>query len=72
MVADAAGVAGDHVLDVRGRHAGPLHDRPQELLAQCLNAIEQRTGVNSTEIEDVIAGNASGIGDHGADIARLA
>ena len=27
---------------------------------------------DSTEIEDVIAGNASGIGDHGADIARLA
>ncbi|MFI5293313.1 MAG: acetyl-CoA C-acyltransferase, partial [Candidatus Limnocylindrales bacterium] len=32
----------------------------------------QRTGVPSTDIEDVIAGNASGIGDHGADIARLA
>jgi acetyl-CoA C-acetyltransferase len=57
----------------KGRKNGALHHiHPQELLAQCLNAVVQSTGVQSTEIEDVIAGNASGSGDHGADIARLA
>ncbi len=57
----------------KGKQNGALHHvHPQELLAQCLQAVVQRTGVPTTEIEDVIAGNASGIGDHGADIARLA
>ena len=57
----------------KGRKNGALHHiHPQELLAQCLNALVGRTGVPTTDIEDVIAGNASGVGDHGADIARLA
>ena len=57
----------------KGKKNGALHHiHPQELLAQCLNAIVQRTGVDSTEIDDVIVGNGSGIGDHGADIARMA
>ncbi len=57
----------------KGRKNGALHHiHPQELLAQCLNAVVERTGVPTTEIDDVIAGNASGVGDHGADIARLA
>ncbi len=57
----------------KGRKNGALHHiHPQELLAQCLNAVVERTGVPTTDIEDVIAGNASGVGDHGADIARLA
>lgn len=57
----------------KGRKNGALHHiHPQELLAQCLRSLVQRTGVDTTQIEDVIAGNASGVGDHGADIARLA
>jgi acetyl-CoA C-acetyltransferase len=57
----------------KGKPNGALHHiHPQDLLAQCLNALVQRTGVPTTEIEDVIAGNAAGVGDHGADIARLA
>ena len=57
----------------KGRSSGALHHlHPQELLGQCLQALAARTGVDPAEIEDVIAGNASGIGDHGADIARLA
>lgn len=57
----------------KGRQNGALHHiHPQELLAQCLQALVRRTGVDTTQIEDVIAGNASGVGDHGADVARLA
>src|SRR3954463_16365479 len=57
----------------KGKQNGALHHiHPQELLAQCLNTLVQRTGVPTADIEDVIAGNASGVGDHGADIARLA
>ena len=36
VVADAAGVAGDDVLDLRRRHAGPLHHRLQALRQQLL------------------------------------
>ncbi|MET0146374.1 MAG: acetyl-CoA C-acetyltransferase [Ilumatobacteraceae bacterium] len=57
----------------KGRANGALHHiHPQELLAQCLNAVVGRTGVATTDIEDVITGNAAGVGDHGGDIARLA
>ncbi len=57
----------------KGRANGALHHiHPQELLAQCLNAVVARAGVPTTDVEDVIAGNAAGVGDHGADIARLA
>src|SRR4029079_1148705 len=57
----------------KGRKNGALHHiHPQELLAQSLKTVVERTGVPTTDIEDVIAGNASGVGDHGADIARLA
>ena len=57
----------------KGRKNGALHHiHPQELLAQSLKTLVDRTGVPTTDIEDVIAGNDSGVGDHGADIARLA
>ncbi|MFV0306243.1 MAG: acetyl-CoA C-acetyltransferase [Desertimonas sp.] len=57
----------------KGRSSGSLHHiHPQELLAQCLQGLSQRTGIDPSDVDDVVVGNASGVGDHGADIARLA
>jgi acetyl-CoA C-acetyltransferase len=57
----------------RGKSSGALHHlHPQELLAQTLNALVERTGVNPARVEDVIVGNAEFAGDHGACIGRLA
>ncbi|MCV7369017.1 acetyl-CoA acetyltransferase [Mycolicibacterium duvalii] len=57
----------------RGRPDGALHQcHPQDLLAQCLQALATRSGVDPVDVEDVIAGNGILSGDHGDDIARLA
>jgi acetyl-CoA C-acetyltransferase len=44
---------------------------PQELLAQCLNAVKDRTGIDPHDVEDVVAGCVSGNGEQGACIARM-
>ena len=57
----------------RGRPSGALHEtHPQELLAQILNALVGRTGVDPGEIDDVLIGNASNRDDHGMVIGRMA
>lgn len=57
----------------KGRLTGGLHGvHPQELLAQCLRALRDRTAIDPLAVEDVIVGNVSGIGDHAACIGRLA
>ncbi len=57
----------------KGKSNGSLHHiHPQELLAQTLNALEQRTGIDSGDVDDVIIGNGNPAGDHGACIARMA
>jgi acetyl-CoA C-acetyltransferase len=45
---------------------------PQELLAQCLNAVRDRTGIDPQDVEDVVAGCVSAAGEQGACIARMA
>ena len=56
----------------KGRSDGGLHNcHPQDLLAQCLQALVSRSGINPADVEDVIAGNGILSGDHGDDIARL-
>jgi len=45
---------------------------PQELLAQVLNALRDRNGVDPNDIEDVVAGCVSAVGEQGACIARMA
>jgi acetyl-CoA C-acetyltransferase len=56
----------------KGRPDGALHEvHPQALLAQCLLALEARSGFDPAEVEDVIAGNGILSGDHDA-IGRLA
>ena len=56
----------------RGKESGSLHDiHPQELLAQVLNALVDRVGVDRAAVEDVIIGNNSNVGDHGNVIGRM-
>ncbi len=45
---------------------------PQELLAQCLNAIQKRSGIDSRDVDDVVAGCVTSTGEQGACIARMA
>jgi acetyl-CoA C-acetyltransferase len=45
---------------------------PQELLAQALQELVRRTGVNPQELEDVIAGCVSEVKEQGANVARNA
>lgn len=51
----------------KGALAG-LH--PQELLAQTLTALAGRTGIDPAQVEDVVAGCVSQVGEQGANIAR--
>jgi acetyl-CoA C-acetyltransferase len=48
------------------------HVHPQELLAQTLNALADRTGIDRAEVEDVVVGCVSQAGEQGANIARNA
>ncbi len=45
---------------------------PQELLAQALNRVIQRSGVPPGEVDDVVIGCVSQVGEQGANIARNA
>jgi acetyl-CoA C-acetyltransferase len=45
---------------------------PQELLAQALEGLAGRTGIDRAEIDDVVAGCVSQAGEQGANIARNA
>src|SRR5262245_54913319 len=45
---------------------------PQELLAQTLEALAVRTGIDRAEVDDVVAGCVSQAGEQGANIARNA
>jgi len=57
----------------KGKPTGALHHvHPQELLAQVLRALAERTGIDPADVDDVVIGNADQRDDHGDDIARLA
>ncbi|MEE2664413.1 MAG: acetyl-CoA C-acetyltransferase [Myxococcota bacterium] len=45
---------------------------PQELLAQCLNALQDRSGFEPADVEDVVAGIVSAVKDQGGCLARMA
>ncbi len=56
----------------KGKPTGALHHvHPQELLARCLNALIERTGVDPAAVEDVIVGNGNSVGDQDHCIGRL-
>jgi acetyl-CoA acyltransferase len=57
----------------RGRAGGALHDiHPVDLLAATLKGVTARAGVDPCQVEDVIAGCVSAVGEQGTNIARLA
>lgn len=57
----------------KGKKNGALHEvHPQRILAQVLNALRDRHGFETSEVDDVIMGCGSGSGDHAMDIARMA
>src|SRR5262249_14641299 len=43
---------------------------PQELLAQTLNRLAERSGLRKDDVEDVVVGCVSEVGEQGANIAR--
>ena len=45
---------------------------PQELLAQTLGRLAERTGMDTAEVEDVVVGAVSQVGEQGGNIARNA
>lgn len=45
---------------------------PQELLAQTLNQLAVRTGIDLREVDDVVIGTVSQAGEQGANLARNA
>jgi acetyl-CoA C-acetyltransferase len=65
----------DAVRSPRGRgkkETGALSGiHPQELMAQSLNAIVDRTGIDPRDVEDVVVGCVSQAGEQGGCIARM-
>jgi acetyl-CoA C-acetyltransferase len=56
----------------KGKSNGSLHHiHPQEILAQTLNALADRTGIDTADVDDVIMGNGNPAGDHGGCIGRM-
>lgn len=66
----------DIVRTPRGRGKmgkGALNNiHPHELLAQTLNHLAERSGINKSDVDDVVIGCVSQAGEQGGDIARMA
>ena len=57
----------------KGKENGALHNvHPQRILAQVLNALRDRNGFDTADVDDVVMGCGAGSGDHSIDIARMA
>jgi len=57
----------------KGKESGALHNvHPQRILAQVLNALRDRNGLDTSLVDDVVMGCGAGSGDHSMDIARMA
>ncbi|MDQ4419380.1 acetyl-CoA C-acetyltransferase [Sphingobium sp. DEHP117] len=57
----------------KGKSDGALHEiTPIELATQVLRAIPERTGIDTVDVDDVILGCVTPVGEQGADIARVA
>lgn len=57
----------------KGKQSGGLHEvHPQRVLAQVLEVLRDRNGLDTSDVDDVIMGCGSGSGDHSMDIARMA
>ncbi|MFT7579877.1 MAG: acetyl-CoA C-acetyltransferase [Myxococcota bacterium] len=57
----------------KGKNTGSLYTvRPVDLLASALIALRDRTGLDTSEVDDVVIGCVTQTGDQGACIARFA
>ncbi|MFZ5482306.1 MAG: acetyl-CoA C-acetyltransferase [Myxococcota bacterium] len=57
----------------RGKESGSLYaTKPLELLTNTLNALRERNGLDTREVDDVVLGCVTQAGDQGACIARIA
>ena len=57
----------------KGKSSGRLHEtHPQELLATCLKALEARVGFDPKEVEDVVCGCVSEVGEQAGAMGRYA
>ena len=57
----------------KGKVDGSLHEiTPIQLATQVLDAIRDRNGLDTADVDDVILGCVSPVGEQGTDIARLA
>ena len=57
----------------KGKSDGALHEIPPiELATQILRSIPARTGIDTADVDDVILGCVTPVGEQGADIARVA
>ena len=57
----------------KGKKDGSLHQvTPVHLVGTCLTALQQRNGLDTALVDDVVLGCVTPIGEQGADIARTA
>ena len=57
----------------RGKADGALHSvKPVNLLAGLLGALQQRTQLDTSQVDDIVLGCVTPVGDQGADIAKTA
>jgi len=57
----------------RGKADGSLHEiTPIQLATQMLEAVRDRNAIDTADVDDVILGCVSPVGEQGADIARVA
>lgn len=57
----------------KGRKDGALHEiTPIQLATQVLQAIRDRTQIDTADVDDVVLGCVAPVGEQGADIARVA
>ena len=57
----------------KGKASGALHDvLPVDLLAHSLKEVVARAGIDPTQVDDVIAGAVTQVGDQAVNIARNA
>lgn len=57
----------------KGKKDGSLHEvKPITLLASLLKQLQERTDLDTSQVDDVVMGCVTAVGDQGADIAKTA
>ncbi len=57
----------------RGKKDGALHEvKPVTLLGSVLTALQQRTDLDTAQVDDIVMGCVTPVGEQGADIAKTA